>query len=128
MLKVTPKVHGAEEVTLDVDAEFKVLGSGSVNGIPVISNRKFLAQVRLKFDEQAVITGLMNSSQAKTISGLAGLSAVPLMGPLFRNNSKEDSKTEILLLIKPHLMNLPPTEADARPVFVGPDTRPRTPL
>ncbi len=128
VLKVTPKVHGAEEVTLDVEAEFKVLGSGSVNGIPVISNRKFVTQVRLKFEEQAVITGLMNSSQAKTISGLAGLSAVPLVGPVFSNNSKEDSKTEILLLIKPHLMNLPPTEADARPVFVGPDTRPRTPL
>ena len=128
VLKVTPKVHGAEEVTLDVDAEFKVLGSGSVNGIPVISNRKFVAQVRLKFDEQAVITGLMDSNQARTVSGLAGLSAVPLMGPFFSNNSKQDTKTEILLLIKPHLMNLPPSAADAVPVFVGPDTRPRTPL
>ncbi len=128
VLKVTPKVHGAEEVTLDVDAEFKVLGSGSVNGIPVISNRKFVAQVRLKFDEQAVITGLMDSNQARTISGLAGLSAVPLMGPLFSNNSKQDTKTEVLLLIKPHLLNLPPSAADAVPIFVGPDTRPRTPL
>ncbi len=128
VLKVTPKVHGSEEVTLDVDAEFKVLGSGSVNGIPVISNRKFVTQVRLKFEEQAVITGLMDSNQARTISGLAGLSAVPLMGPLFSNNSKQDTKTEILLLIKPHLMNLPPSAADAPPVFVGPDTRPRTPL
>ena len=128
VLKMTPKVHGTDEVTLDIDAEFKVLGSGSVNGIPVISNRKFVAQVRLKFDEQAVITGLMDSSQARTISGLAGLSTVPLMGPLFRNNSKTDSKTEILLLIKPHLITLPPTETDTSPVFVGPDTRPRTPL
>ena len=128
VLKMTPKVHGTDEVTLDIDAEFKVLGSGSVNGIPVISNRKFVAQVRLKFDEQAVITGLMDSTQARTISGLAGLSTVPLMGPLFRNNSKTDSKTEILLLIKPHLITLPPTETDTSPVFVGPDTRPRTPL
>jgi len=128
VLKVTPKVHGVEEVTLDVDAEFKVLGSGSVNGIPVISNRKFAAQVRLRFDEQAVITGLMSNSQARTISGLAGLSAVPVVGPLFSNNTKEDSKSEILLLIKPHLLNAPPSAADIRTVFVGPDTRPRTPL
>ncbi|MEO8131473.1 MAG: type II and III secretion system protein [Bryobacteraceae bacterium] len=128
VLKVTPKVHGADEVTLDVDAEFKVLGSGSVNGIPVISNRKFVAQVRLKFDEPAAITGLMSSSQAKTISGIAGVSSLPVMGPFLRNNTKEDSKSEILLLITPHLLNLPPTEADVRPVFVGPDTRPRTPL
>lgn len=128
VLKVTPKVHGVDEVTLDVDAEFKVLGSGSVNGIPVVSNRKFVAQVRLKFDEQAVITGLMSDTQAKSISGLAGLSSVPLVGPLLRSNTKDDSKNEILLLIKPHLINLPPTEADIRPVFVGPDTRPRTPL
>jgi general secretion pathway protein D len=128
VLKVTPRVHGTEEVTLEVDAEFKVLGSGSLNGIPVISNKKFVTQVRMKFEEWAAVSGLMDTSQAKTITGIAGLMGVPVVGPLFSNNSKEDRNNQVLLLIKPHLLSLPPTEAATLPVFVGPDTRPRTPI
>jgi general secretion pathway protein D len=128
VLKITPKVHGMDEVTLDVDSEFKALGSGSLNGIPVISNKKFTAQVRLKFDEWAVISGMMDVNQAKTISGIAGLMSVPFVGPLLSENTNDKTDTQALLLIKPRLLNLPPTEADTPPVFVGPDTRPRTPI
>jgi type II secretory pathway component GspD/PulD (secretin) len=46
VLKVTPAVHGEGEITLDVDASFKVLGSGSLNGIPIIANRKYTGKVR----------------------------------------------------------------------------------
>ena len=128
VLKVTPKVHGTEEVTLDIDAEFKVLGNTSFNGIPVISNRKFVTQIRLKFDESAAITGLMDTNEAKTVIGLRGVMGIPFVGPVFSNTTKEDTKTETLLVIRPHLLNLPPTEANTPPVFVGPDTRPRTPI
>ncbi len=51
VLKITPKVHNTKEVTLEVEAEFKVLGTTSFNGIPVIGNRKFANQVRLNFDQ-----------------------------------------------------------------------------
>ena len=34
VLKLTPTIHEDMEVTLDVDAEFKSLGSASVDGIP----------------------------------------------------------------------------------------------
>ena len=54
ILKITPKVHDSREVSLDVEAEFKLLGSTNFNGIPVISNRKFLNHVRLRFDESAI--------------------------------------------------------------------------
>lgn len=128
VLKVTPKIHGTEEVTLEIDAEFKLLGGGSINGIPIISNKKFNSRVRLKFEEWAAVSGLMSTSQAKTISGVAGLIGIPIVGPLLSNNTRDDSKSDTLLLIKPRLLSLPPTEAVTRPIFVGPDTRPRTPL
>ncbi len=128
VLKITPKVHGTEEVTLEVEAEFKLLSGSSVNGIPVVSNRKFVTRVRLKFDEWAAVSGLMSTAQAKSASGISGLIGIPLVGPLFSNNTKDDQNSEALLVIKPRLLSLPPTEAMTPPIFVGPDTRPRTPL
>jgi len=60
VLKVTPHIHGVDDVTLDVSAEFKLLGAGSVNGIPIISSRKVESKVRLMTGEWAVLAGLMS--------------------------------------------------------------------
>ena len=49
VLKVTPSVHLENQVTLDVDAEFKTLGATSpVSGIPIIASNKYTAKVRLQ--------------------------------------------------------------------------------
>jgi general secretion pathway protein D len=124
VLKITPYVHGMDEMTLEVEAEFKLLGTTSVDGIPVISNRKFQSKARLVNGEWAVLAGLMNGSEAKTMSGLAGLSVIPF----FNNNSTTLSHTETLVVMKPHLLNVPPTETLTRSAWVGTETRPRTAL
>ena len=123
-LKVTPYVHGRDEVTLEVEAEFKLLGSTSIDNIPVISNRKFQSKARLTNGEWAVLAGLLNGTEAKTISGLAGLSVIPVL----RNNTTTRTHTETLIVLKPHLLNLPPTEAPTHAAWVGSETRPRTAL
>ena len=73
VLKVTPHIHGTDEVTLDVNAEFKLLGAASVDGIPVISSRKYESKTRVMTGEWAVLAGLMTSSEARTITGITHL-------------------------------------------------------
>src|SRR5207237_603507 len=121
-IKVTPHIHDMNDVTLDLETEFKVLGNGSLNGIPVISN------VRLREGEWGVVAGLMSSSEVRTIHGLAGISAVPVLGQLLHQNNKDESTTEVLLIIKPTLLNVPPNQFVAPAIWTGPDTRPLTPL
>ena len=74
LLKITPFVHGMDEVTLDVESEFKLLGSQSVDNIPIISNRKFQSKIRIQNGEWAILAGLMTDSDGITISGIAGVS------------------------------------------------------
>jgi general secretion pathway protein D len=124
LLKVTPFVHGMDEVTLEVEAEFKLLGSTSIDNIPVISNRKFQSKARLMNGQWAVLAGLMNGSDARTVSGLAGLSVIPFLN----NNTTTRSHTETLIILKPHLLNLPPMENVPKAAWVGTETRPRTAL
>ena len=119
VLKVTPWIHGTDEVSLEVDAEFKLLGAGAVDGIPIISSRKYTSKVRLRTGEWAILAGLMTKSETNTITGIPGLSLIPLL----RSNttSKEDGAT--LIVLKPHLLVLPPTEFPTWRAWAGTETR-----
>ena len=128
VMKVTPAIHSTEEVSLDVEAEFKALGSSNVNGIPTITDRKLQSKVRLNTSDWAVVAGLMSRNDALTISGVAGLSQLPVVGPAFRNTIKSTDFSEALILIKTTVLSMPPSERVTRPFWVGSDTRWRTVL
>ena len=128
MLKVTPAVHENYEVTLDVDAQFKTLGSGGINGIPVIDNRSYQGKVRLKDGEWAVIAGLVTTSDSETPTGIAGLMNIPWIGRLFSHQTHVKESTQTLLVLKPHLVALPAWETALKPIWTGTESRPITPF
>jgi general secretion pathway protein D len=126
VLKVTPAVHGEGEITLDVDASFKVLGSGSLNGIPIIANRKYTGKVRLADGEWAVVAGLVSTSDGVTKNGIAGVASFPILGRLFSQNTRSKDSAELLLVIKPRIVSRPPWEDPPKSLWVGTDSRPIT--
>ena len=127
VFKVTPTVHDEGEVTLDLDTEFKVLGAASsISGIPIIGNRKFAGKVRLKQGEWAVIAGLVQSTDSESRSGIAGLSSIPWLGRLFSQSHHDKDSSEVLIIVKPRLVNLPPWENVPLTIWVGTETRPIT--
>ncbi len=127
-LKLTPTVHGSDSVTLDIDSEFKVLGGSAVNGIPVISSRVIKNKAELRFGEWAAVAGLVDSNQARTIAGLAGVTRIPFLGPLTSMHTKTSDQGEVLVLIRPQLITLPPGVAATHSFRIGSDNRPLTPL
>ena len=128
VIKATPHVHGADEVTLDLEATFKALTAQVFDGIPVISNRALTSEVRLRSGEWAVAAGLMTSSDARTITGLAGFSRIPVVNKILSRNTRDQSESQVLLLIRPTLLTLTPAEVPTRPISTGPEMRPRIPL
>lgn len=127
-IKLTPRVHDRNELTLDIDSEVKLLAGGSLNGIPVVSNRKFAAQVRLRFDEVALISGLVAHGDIRTMSGYPGLINVPVLSAALGNVTKDLEDGEILLLLKPTLLSLPSSELVTHQIWLGSETRPRMPM
>jgi general secretion pathway protein D len=129
VLKLTPKVHDRQEVTLEIESEFKLLGAESLNGIPVISNRKFATRARLRFDEAAVIAGLVTDNDFRTLSGPAGLLNIPVLGAALGQYSRTRDDVELLLVIRPRLVTLPASEVvQTREIWLGTESRPRIPL
>jgi type II secretory pathway component GspD/PulD (secretin) len=127
-LKVTPHIHGMDEVTLELETEFKVLSGDTNNGIPIINNRKLSSKIRVREDEWGVVAGLLTSSEARTIHGIAGVSSIPLLGSLFKQYNKDESTSQVLLIIKPTLLNPTPDQAATPAIWTGSETRPLTPL
>jgi general secretion pathway protein D len=128
-LKVTPWIHSLEDVTLDVDAEFKLLTTTSVNGIPVIANRAMKASMGLKMGEWAVLGGLLDDENTHSIAGIPGLARIPYLGPLTNMYNKTKTNSQILILMRPHLLSAPPGAGGPTRMYrLGSETRPITPL
>ena len=117
-----------DSVTLDIESEFKVLAGSSVDGIPVISSRVIKNKADLRFGEWASVAGLLNIDQARTIAGIAGLTRIPILAPLTSTHTKNSDRDQVLILIRPQLITLPPGAAATHTFRMGSDNRPVTPF
>ena len=125
VLKITPRIHDANELSMEIDAEYKALTGQVVNDIPVIASRQITTRARMRFDEYAVLAGLVDDSIQQSWSGLPLLSAFPGA----RSNTKDRLRDEVLVVLRPRLISLPGTEyPPPRPLWVGTETRPLPPL
>ena len=124
ILKVTPTVQANGEITLDLDAEQNALNGAANNGIPVITSRHFQGMTRLVDGESAVIAGLMQTSVSENRSGFPVLSNIPLLGRLFTTTTKTELVGQPLIVLKPHLISLPPWETPSPVLWVGTETKP----
>jgi type II secretory pathway component GspD/PulD (secretin) len=127
-MKVTPVVHNMEEATIDIDAQYKVLTGNSLNGLPIIANRSLKSDVRLPIGQWAVVTGLLTTSDAHTIAGLAGVSHIPYLNSLTSTREHNLSTSQVLILMRPRLITMPVSQVATGTYYLGTETRPRTPL
>lgn len=122
-MKVTPFVHDSEEMTLEVEAEFKLLTGAEINGIPILAQRKFTSRVRMREGQWALLGGLAQNASTYNTTGIPGLMRLPGLGGLFRTNSIEGNEGEVMLLLKPRLLGAGKDLAPG-PIFLGPEGRP----
>ena len=123
-LKITPTVQADGEVTLDVDAQQNALSGSTNNGIPIITTIHFQGIARLLEGESAILTGLMQTSISNTRSGFPWLSNIPILGRLFTTTTRTQQVGQTLIVLKPHLISLPPWETPAPVLWVGTETKP----
>ncbi len=122
-MKVTPFVHDSEEMTLEVEAEFKLLTGAEINGIPILANRKFTSRVRMREGQWAMMGGLTQDSRTFNSTGIPGLMQLPGIGPVFRQNTVEVNDGQMLLLLKPRLLGAG-TDLVPDAIHLGPEARP----
>jgi general secretion pathway protein D len=134
---ITPKIHSGEEVSMHVEVDVSnVRDRVDIGGIeqPVIGQRKLAFGVRLREGEVNLIGGLMQNQETKSITGVPGLSSIPVIRRLFTSESIERSESELLIALIPRIVRSPEvTRENLKGVSVGNATvvklnylRPRT--
>jgi type II secretory pathway component HofQ len=125
VLDVVPQVHSAREVSLQFEVQFRLLSGATANEIPVIANRQFKAYARIVDGEMAVISGIAVAQTFKVRTGVVGLSDIPVLGNLFKRHTRETVKSDLLVLMQPHVVRLPPAEIEPTLTLrYGPEGRP----
>jgi Flp pilus assembly secretin CpaC len=120
-IKATPTLHPNDEVTLQLEFEIRALAGSSINGIPIITNRTLSQTVRIKEEMPTIISGLLDSEETRTLTGLPGFANLPGgAGYLFGQRSNTAQDTEMLILITPHKLRL--RDRVSRSIYVGRDT------
>jgi hypothetical protein len=129
VFKVTPHIHSAREISLELQTEVKQLTGSSINDVPVLSNRNIESYVRLREGQVALITGMAVLERRNDRSGLAFLSEIPLLGNLFRRHSWQFRRSNLIVVVRPRIVRLPPAEiGPALTLRYGPEARPLPPI
>ncbi len=113
-LKVKPRVNANGLVIMDIEQSVenvKPSGSGSNIDSPTIATREITSSVAVQSGETIVLGGLIKDDNTDTESGIPFLHNLPLIGPLFGTTTKNNNKTELVVLITPRVVG---TRQDAR--------------
>src|SRR6266705_600313 len=106
-IDITPRVHAAREVTLKISMDISnVTGQSNIGGIsqPIIGQRKIEHEIRLKEGEVNLLGGMLEDSTTKSLSGIPGLSQIPILRYLFSQSNTEHRENEIVFALIPHIV------------------------
>ncbi len=119
-LEITPRISG-NLVTLEIIANLSAFeGSGS-GGIPPPRNKASIDNkaVTVPSDMTVVIGGITLATRTDTVRKLPLLGDIPLLGYLFRDQTKSSRKTVLYIFITPRIIQDPGFE-DLRLLTTGP--------
>ena len=85
-IKLKPKIHVEGEVTLEIELKVSALAGSGYADIPIIATREVKNVIRLRDGESNLLGGLLRDEERKSLTGIAGLKDIPLLGiPLRRH-------------------------------------------
>ncbi|MGF6768170.1 type III secretion protein C [Paraburkholderia sp. GAS199] len=108
-LRVLPMVvqeDGKTRIKLEVHIEDGQLTGQQVDNIPVITSSEINTQAFVGQGESLLIAGYSVDNNSNGVTGVPGLSKIPILGALFRYNNDQRSHMERVFLLSPRILDL----------------------
>lgn len=130
-LDVEPNIFLDDEVAIKVQLEVSnILEQLNVSGTVAyrLGTRNAATTLRLRDGETQVLAGLISSEDRKNFAKVPYAGDMPVLGRLFRSDSEQGAKSEIVLLLTPRIVrNLARPETVAAQFFSGTEVAPGAP-
>jgi type II secretory pathway component GspD/PulD (secretin) len=108
-LSVTPTINDDNFITMKIKPSISsvksTLETASGNKIPIIDTSEAETTVMIKDKTSVVIAGLRKDEFTTNDERVPYFSKVPVFGSLFRSGSKKKERTEVIVLLTPHITN-----------------------
>jgi len=108
-LEITPRIGDNNDITLEIVAEVSdVVSRGQEDDqtlpLVTVTRRTATNTVRIKDGGTVALAGLTENKTTKTNKKVPGLSALPIVGNMFKNKSNQQSSREIAVFITARLV------------------------
>ena len=106
ILTILPQVNSAGLVNLEIRQEVSAVGQeefGRTNS-PSFVSREAETTVVVRDGESVILGGIIDDQMRRTRSGVPYLMNVPVLGRLFRVDTERLERTELVILITPHVI------------------------
>ena len=114
IMQVTPRVNSGGLVTLDIAQEVSDVAAqatNSVQGSPTFNDQIFRTRVAIQDGQTVGMAGLIRDNASQGNGGIPFLKDIPVLSLLFSTQSNTRARTELLVLITPHVVH---DQRDAR--------------
>ncbi len=103
-MKATPHVLQNNEVQIKLQIKIAALAGASLNQSPIINNRSFETAIQVHDGGSALITGSVSRSEARSLSGIPGLSELPGFA-WTASPTTNVTIGKLLIVISPHIIS-----------------------
>jgi len=103
ILKVTPTVFSDGRIDMKISQEVSNLASGS-GASTVVKSRNIETSLILNDGGSVLLAGLIDKKYTKSNDRVPLLGDIPILGHLFKRDSKNADTTELIVLIVPYLI------------------------
>ncbi len=103
-LDITPWISQGGQITAEIAPEVSNSDGANSDGYPNVSSRTLSTTVRLSDGETITLGGLIKNTESVAYNKIPILGDIPLLGALFRTNTKSIQKTNLIVYVTPHII------------------------
>lgn len=107
-LDVTPQITPDDRIAMDLDIKKDTVGQfitvGALGTVPTIDVKSLKTSVLVDNGETAVLGGIFEQTTRTDVTKVPLLGDLPIVGNLFKNTSRRQDKTELLIFITPRII------------------------